>query len=136
MPVAKTHSDDSEDFTELNYQWCDYVEYEPVFRLGKSFRESFEMMGLVEELTEQLPGLDCGSCGAPTCRALAEDIVRGTASNNDCIYAFHEYINTLSKEISSLTKSLNLGHSNDADSVHLLEDYIKKLTTEMDRKER
>ena len=28
-------------------------------------------------MTKRLPGLDCGSCGAPTCRALAEDIVRG-----------------------------------------------------------
>lgn len=44
----------------------------------------------------------------PTCRALAEDIVRGEATRTDCIYAFHEYINTLSKEISFLTRSLNL----------------------------
>ena len=32
----------------------------------------------------QLPGLDCGSCGAPTCAALAEDVVRGKAAVNDC----------------------------------------------------
>mgnify|MGYP002508897684 CR=1 FL=1 len=29
--------------------------------------------------------IDCGSCGAPTCRALAEDIVRGTACKDDCV---------------------------------------------------
>ena len=29
-------------------------------------------------------GLDCGSCGAPTCAALAEDVVRGKAAVNDC----------------------------------------------------
>ena len=34
--------------------------------------------------------MDCGSCGAPTCRALAEDVVRGFASEDDCIYRLRE----------------------------------------------
>lgn len=136
LPVARTHSEDSDDYKELDYHWSSYVEYEPVFRLGKTFRESFEMMGLIEELTEQLPGLDCGSCGAPTCRALAEDIIRGDATKNDCIYVFHEYINTLSKDIFFLTQSLHLSGGNMEDSVHMLEDYIYKLTSELDKKER
>lgn len=136
LPVARTHSDDMEDLRDIDYRWSECIEYEPVFRLGESFRESLEMMGLVEELTEQLPGLDCGSCGAPTCRALAEDIVRGEATRNDCIYIFHEYIGSLSKEISFLTRSLNLSCSNNDDSIHLLEDYIQKLTTELSKKER
>ena len=105
LPVAQTHASN---FDDIDYHWSSFVEYEPtVFLICRSFRESLEMMGLIEELTEQLPGLDCGSCGAPTCRALAEDIVRGEATRTDCIYAFHEYINTLSKEISFLTRSLN-----------------------------
>jgi Na+-translocating ferredoxin:NAD+ oxidoreductase RNF subunit RnfB len=29
--------------------------------------------------------LDCGSCGAPSCRALAEDIVNNEAEESDCI---------------------------------------------------
>jgi iron only hydrogenase large subunit-like protein len=33
-----------------------------------------------------LPKIDCGCCGAPTCRAFAEDIVRGLAKIEDCIY--------------------------------------------------
>ena len=133
LPVAQTHASN---FDDIDYHWSSFVEYEPVFRLGHSFRESLEMMGLIEELTEQLPGLDCGSCGAPTCRALAEDIVRGEATRTDCIYAFHEYINTLSKEISFLTRSLNLSCGNNDESVRILEDYIEKLTTELDKKER
>ena len=27
---------------------------------------------------------DCGACGAPSCRALAEDIVKGNATLQDC----------------------------------------------------
>ena len=39
-----------------------------------------------------LPGLDCGSCGSPTCKALAEDIVKGVdcAKPEDCIYLMRE----------------------------------------------
>ena len=132
LPVAQTHASMH---PEVDYNWSSYVEYEPVFRLGSSFRECLEKMGTVEDLMEQLPGLDCGSCGAPTCRALAEDIVRGEATRNDCIHIFNEYIASLTKEISFLTKSLNLSCGNNDESVHILEDYIEKLTTELKRKD-
>ncbi len=44
----------------------------------------------IDKLTEALPGLDCGSCGAPSCRALAEDVVLGLASEEDCIFRMRE----------------------------------------------
>ncbi len=49
------------------------------------------MMSAVEALTKKFPGLDCGSCGAPTCQTLAEDIVRGAATANDCIYVLRRF---------------------------------------------
>lgn len=61
------------------------IEYQPVFKLGDSLQESIALVSKVEELCEKFPGLDCGSCGAPTCKALAEDIVRGVASEHDCV---------------------------------------------------
>jgi len=33
-----------------------------------------------------LPGIDCGSCGAPSCQALAEDTVQGKAAISHCIF--------------------------------------------------
>ena len=44
----------------------------------------------IDSLAEELPGLDCGSCGAPSCHALAEDIVLGIASEEDCIFKMRE----------------------------------------------
>lgn len=44
----------------------------------------------IEDLTNDLPGLDCGSCGAPSCHALAEDVVLGSASEEDCIFRMRE----------------------------------------------
>lgn len=71
------------------------IEYKPVFNLGSNFMESLSMMAKVEELCEKFPGLDCGSCGAPTCKALAEDIVRGEANERDCIFVLRQYMDNL-----------------------------------------
>ncbi len=49
-----------------------------------------EKMRAIQKLEEQLPGLRCGSCGAPSCRAFAEDVVMGRASEEDCIFKVRE----------------------------------------------
>lgn len=92
MPVARTHIP----LESIDIGWTQEVEYEPVFNLGVSLIESIGKVAKVEELCKKFPGLDCGSCGAPTCKALAEDIVRGVADENYCIHIFREYVNKLS----------------------------------------
>ena len=100
MPIACNHVESSDSLQGA--YWSQDVEYEPVFRLGSNRRESIARMARVEELCERFPGLDCGSCGAPTCKALAEDIVRGEAKEHDCIHILKEYIHRLSGEMSKL----------------------------------
>lgn len=99
MPVACSHLKGEK--TD-NVFWTEEVRYEPVFKLGMDIRESIAMMAKVEELCERFPGLDCGSCGAPTCKALAEDVVRGVAREKDCIHILREFIHKISGEMSML----------------------------------
>lgn len=40
----------------------------------------------MEALLEQLPKKDCAACGAPDCATLAEDIVKGEAKTEDCVF--------------------------------------------------
>ena len=75
------------------------IEYKPVFRLGSNFKESLSMMQQIEELCSRFPGLDCGSCGAPTCRTLAEDIVKGEASERDCIFVLRKYMDQIPEDL-------------------------------------
>lgn len=37
-----------------------------------------------------LPGFDCGACGAPTCKALAEDVAKGNAILSHCVFMQRE----------------------------------------------
>lgn len=99
LPVACTHLNPGESDEAF---WTDDVLHEPVFNIGKNMKESIKKMARVEELREKFPGLDCGSCGAPTCKALAEDIVRGVAKEEDCIHILRDYIHKISGELSRL----------------------------------
>lgn len=55
-------------------------------RLDDDMRRAMAKLGEIERLTRELPGRDCAVCGAPTCAALAEDAVRGTADLKWCPY--------------------------------------------------
>lgn len=59
--------------------------YHPISRLSDSIAESMRMMADIQKLREKLPGIDCGSCGAPNCRAFAEDIIKNEAKLESCL---------------------------------------------------
>jgi Na+-translocating ferredoxin:NAD+ oxidoreductase RNF subunit RnfB len=64
----------------------DPIEPARVFMLDKDRAKAVEKISEADRIISLLPGLDCGACGAPCCRALAEDMVMGKAKMTDCIY--------------------------------------------------
>ena len=134
MPVARSHMDDN---PEDMIKWTTGVQYEPVFSLGGNLMESFSRLNQVERLVKKFPGLDCGSCGAPTCKALAEDIVRGNASERDCVYYLRENLHKLSGEISGLADDLEENRGG-KETLNLIKEYLQRISDEMsllDKKE-
>ena len=84
LPVSMNHLKDEQLDKML---WENELEYDAdIFRLDEDIIKAMSMMSEMEEILAGLPGLDCGSCGAPTCRAMAEDMVRGKAKESDCIH--------------------------------------------------
>jgi len=49
------------------------------------FKDVNELADMVVEKGFLLPGLSCGGCGRKGCRALARDIVAGTATVHECV---------------------------------------------------
>lgn len=68
-----------------NLEWNTQILPMPVFKLDTDFKKALEKMAKIEEYTQMLPGINCGACGAPNCRVLAEDIVNGYAKIEDCM---------------------------------------------------
>ncbi len=85
LPVSKNFlSPDEQEYIPDNYLFNELPVYKPITRLSDSMAESMRMMADIQKLRSELPGIDCGACGAPSCRAFAEDIVRGHAQLSDC----------------------------------------------------
>ena len=51
-----------------------------------TLRQRVQMVQLAESTLASLPGLDCGLCGAPTCKELAKDVSTGDAGKTDCVF--------------------------------------------------
>lgn len=80
-------------------EWKSTVEYRPILKLDDDMMKALEKMNKIDAITEGLYGLDCGACGAPSCRALAEDIVRGNAKETDCIFKLKEKVNSIANQL-------------------------------------
>ena len=101
LPVSCNHLD-GENSRELS--WSSTLEYAPVMKLSDDLEEALRMMNEIRMIEKRLPGLDCGSCGAPSCRALAEDIVRGLAREDDCIFVLREQLQQVANRLSSIQR--------------------------------
>ena len=85
MPVSRNSLPADEAYIPAEYFFEEMPEYQPISQLSDSIAKSMRMMAEIQNLRGQLPGVDCAACGAPTCRAFAEDVVRGNASVDDCL---------------------------------------------------
>lgn len=101
LPVSLNHTGQE----KKTLCWDIPLEFAPVLKLDENFAAAMQKMSELERIEADLPGLDCGSCGAPTCRALAEDVVRGVATPDECIYKYKESM------LSLLDKMRGLSHS-------------------------
>ena len=84
LPVSQNSLPTGINYIPDNFLFENLPEYNPISRLGKSIAESMRMMADIQSFKSTLPGIDCGACGAPTCRAFAEDVIKQNACPEDC----------------------------------------------------
>ncbi len=60
-------------------------------------KERVKRIRVEEAVTKALPGLDCGLCGAPTCRTFAKDVAGGSARQEECVLCSNERLEQLRK---------------------------------------
>lgn len=89
-----------------NYLFEKKIFSNPVLELDSDIVEAMKKYEKANEIFKILPGLDCGACGSPTCKSLAEDIVRGQANDTDCIFILRESIKQLANKMLELSNKL------------------------------
>jgi len=70
----------------LNHSSLDVVPPRSSMALDQDMEKAMGKLNKARKLMCDLPGIDCGACGAPTCQALAEDIVQGKSHLSHCLF--------------------------------------------------
>lgn len=85
MQVSKNFLSQDTTFVPEEFITNSLPSYVPISRLSDSMAQSMRMMAEIQRLRQNLPGIDCAACGSPTCRAFAEDCVRGNGNGRKCV---------------------------------------------------
>ena len=112
--MPKRHPDTDVSAAMLNkYPMKNDLPFEPnaAMRLDDNLVVAMQKMNRMNQIMDHLPGYDCGSCGSPTCKSFAEDIVRGfVASEMDCVHLMKEKIRHMAEDMVTLAQSaIDLG---------------------------
>ena len=90
----------------IKLKWDYPLEPIKVKKLDDNLMKALEKMEHIEEFFETLPHIDCGSCGAPTCHAFAEDVIKGEAKVDDCIFMLREEVRKMAEQMLLLSGKL------------------------------
>jgi ArsR family metal-binding transcriptional regulator len=77
----------------------------PLRPLDEDIARAIAKMKERDRISNGLPGIDCGACGSPSCRAFAEDVVQGEAEQASCVF-FHQ--RELAERIESLGRLVKM----------------------------
>ena len=83
------------------------IEANSAMKLDDNLIVAMQKMERMNKILEDLPGYDCGSCGSPTCRTFAEDIVRGYFTEMDCIHKLRERLKVMAEQMVELAQTKN-----------------------------
>lgn len=87
LPISRNHPETEDEVPDDVFldEFDNILNSVGVSALSADRTVAIAKMSEVEKIYKTLPHLDCGSCGAPNCHALAEDIVRCEANESDCL---------------------------------------------------
>lgn len=97
LPVSCSRLDAAEVPDDM--YWSKALVATDVMKLADSVPEAMKKMAEKQAILKRLPGLDCGTCGAPSCSALADDIVRGFGSETDCVFRLRDKLSGTELEL-------------------------------------
>lgn len=103
-----THPDEKVPVSTLNkYNLSSdkHITANSAMKLDDDIVEAMRKIEQMEEIVRRLPGYDCGSCGSPTCRTFAEDIVRGYCNEMDCIHILKNRLKVMAQQMVELAKT-------------------------------
>ncbi len=112
LPLTQNRIEPGDPISEA-ISWEAELEENTAMMLSSDRGEALSMKAEMARMRKTLPGLDCGACGSPSCEAFAEDVVRGLANENDCIFKMREKMQEIFKNISAIESGGSVLKHND-----------------------
>lgn len=78
--------DKLKEFPPKYFNWETTLKPRQIMKYDDDITCAISKANKVQKLLENLPGFDCGACGAPTCRAHIEDFVQGNTMELCCVF--------------------------------------------------
>jgi len=94
---------------ERRYRDGDFLMDEPLASrplrpLDEDIARAITKMKDRDRLFARLPHIDCGACGAPTCRAFAEDVVLGETEESSCVFFYQRELDERIEDLARLSR--------------------------------
>jgi iron only hydrogenase large subunit-like protein len=83
--AKESNNIDLDDYQKEILEWNKEIIPSDVMKLDNNFSEALKKLAEIERVFQKLPKINCGACGAPTCHAFAEDIVKGITTIEECV---------------------------------------------------
>lgn len=98
--------DGFDDMDALDFYFDEEIESAETMRLDEDMGSALKKYEKINKIYGELPLIDCGSCGAPTCLALAQDVVLQEANKEDCIFMLRQKVRELAGVMVDLSSKL------------------------------
>jgi Fe-S-cluster-containing hydrogenase component 2 len=82
----------------------EYLTGRPLRPLDDDISKAILKMKERDRVLSELPRIDCGACGAPSCRAFAEDVVLGDTVRESCVFFWRNELTSRIEQLSNLVK--------------------------------
>lgn len=91
-----------EPYLKRHMRLSEEIKPRSMYKLDEDMAKAMRKMQRARKVMCYLPGVDCGLCGAPSCQALAEDIVQKKGSISQCVFV---------QKMMEQTKTLDTDHA-------------------------
>jgi iron only hydrogenase large subunit-like protein len=83
----------------------EYLTGRPLRPLDADISRAILKMKERDRILGELPRIDCGACGAPSCRAFAEDVVLGDADKELCVFFWRRELENRIEQLAGLVRT-------------------------------
>jgi len=92
-------------YRKKDFLMDEYLAGRPLRPLDADISAAIHKMKERDRIYADLPRIDCGACGAPSCRAFAEDVVLGEADKTSCVFFWQRDLEDRIEQLAELIKA-------------------------------